>query len=516
MKSNFLLNAFRQQAGFFISFLRFIKFMYYFKKNSRADILKKNHREVAVLITPWMYTAVPWFAIAIGLALSRKICVKFIYDASNYDNFSLKQRYSSSVQNFLIEAALLLSNIKYEKISKLEVPCNKNISADEINELRLLAHKSRIHRYKTSLSDSACKAFEEAWFDRQLIRYSAIKNILKGLTAKKLLIPGGVYGNSGLYCLALKDSKKISSYDSGLNRLLFCLNGIAGYQQDVGSVVRSIDNNLLESDYQAMYEYVMDELSLRARGLDFYRTQICSNESKSLLTKFDVVIPLNITWDLPALGKHNLFVDNIQWLDETIDFLLNKTKFSVCVRQHPHERHHTSGDDLAKYLVDKFGGNQRFLFISATEEVNSYNLIAGAKVVLPYVSTIGIEAALMGKCVIMESSCYYSSENFVIRASDKQEYFELIKIGCESESVAISKERARNAVLYYYVGQYCTPLDTIFTPFAENFKSWSKWKDFPIEDEVIFMINSLINDVPAALLKSNKFISHINFIEVSK
>ncbi len=510
MSNNFALNSLYQQIRFFISFVRFVFFIFYFKKNNAANIKVNSNKEVAVLITPWMYTAVPWFAIAVGLGLSRKIGVKFIYDNSNYDNFSLKQYSSSLVQNTLIKTALILSNIKYEKISQSKVVCDRDISEVEINELRLLAHKSRIHKYKTSLTDSASRAFEESWFNRQIIRYLLIRDKLRNLTASKLLIPGGVYGNSGLYCLALKDSGKISSYDSGLNRLLYCLNGIAGYQQDVKSVVQAIDDNLLESDYQTMYKYVMSELSLRANGLDFYKTQICSHESVNSLPKFDVVIPLNITWDLPALGKHSFFSDNTQWLNETIDFILKKTKFSVCVRQHPHERHHTSGNDLAKYLVDKFGDHERFLFISATDAVNSYNLIDKATVVLPYVSTIGIEAALMGKAVIMESSCYYSSENFVALALDKKQYFDLIKITCESGAAPISRDAVRKAVLYYYVSQYCTPLDTVFTPFAENFISWSKWKFFPQDDEAMFMLDSLIYDVPAAQLKSDEFIRKMN------
>ena len=357
-----------------------------------------------------------------------------------------------------------------------------------------------------------CEAFEKSWLIRQVDQYRLIKSCLGEINSYKVLIPGGVYGNSGLYCLALKGRNIISSYDSGRKRLLFCLNGIAGYQHDVSRVVQMVSDGLDDIGYQNIEQYVTNELSLRTKGLDFYKTQVCSTSSKELKQDYDIVIPLNITWDLPALGKHRFFADNVQWLNETVSFILDKTKFSVCIRQHPHERHHSSGNDLAAHLIEKFGNHKNFYFISAIEEFNSYDLISNAKVVLPYVSTIGIEAAIIGKVVVMESSCYYAEQNFVYQAQSKQEYFELINEACNGGVKSISKNAVKNAILYYYVSQYCTPLDTVFTPFVEDFNSWFMKKDGVIDDEVTFMLDSFVDRVPAAFIKSSKFLERIQSV----
>jgi hypothetical protein len=502
--------AIRQQFEFLLSFLRFI---YFYKSLNIAEgheCQRGRGDEISIVVTPWMYTAVPWFAITVGIYLSRYVTVEYIFDNSKYDSFSLKQRFASFFQNALIEIALILCNVKYRKISKIKPISKDAINKEELSELELLAAKSRIHKFKTSLNNKERESFEQSWLLMQTDQYRLIKPCLEETRSYKVLIPGGVYGNSGLYCLALAGKNKIASYDSGLNRLLFCLNGVAGYQQDVPRVVEMVSGRLDDIGYQKIEEYVADELSLRTMGLDFYKTQVCSAGSNDLDSTYDIVIPLNITWDLPALGKHRFFIDNIQWLEETVSFILDKTKFSVCVRQHPHERHHSSGNDLARHLAENFSSNERFSFISATQEVNSYGLIKNSRVVLPYVSTIGIEAALLGKVVVIESSCYYAEQNFVNQASSKRNYFELIEMACNGKIRPPSDKARRNAIMYYYVSQYCTPLDSEFTPFLENFSSWCYRNEDVFAGEAGFMLKSLLDKVPSAFLKSEEFFNGRN------
>ncbi len=504
------MTAIRQQIKFLASFFRFIYFYKSLNKIESHEFHKGERRAISIVVTPWMYTAVPWFAITVGIYLSRYIIVEYIFDNSKYDSFSLKQRSASFVQNALIELALNLCKIKYKKVSEIKPISKNDISKEELTELILLATKSRIHKFKTSLNNKEREAFEQSWLSIQTDQYRLIKPCLEDTKSYKVLIPGGVYGNSGLYCLALAGKDKISSYDSGLNRLLFSLNGIAGYQQDVSRVAEMVSDHLDNISYQKIVEYVTDELSLRTMGLDFYKTQVCSAGTNDLKSNYDIVIPLNITWDLPALGKHRFFIDNIQWIEETVNFILEKTKFSVCVRQHPHERHHTSGNDLAQHLTERFSTNGRFSFISATQKVNSYELIKNSKVVLPYVSTIGIEAALLGKVVVIESSCYYAEQNFVNQALSKHNYFELIEMACNDKIQPPSEDALRNATIYYYVSQYCTPLDSEFTPFLENFNSWYSKKEDVFIGEVEFMLKSLLNKVPSSFIKSNKFLHSQN------
>ena len=81
-----------------------------------------------------------------------------------------------------------------------------------------------------------------------------------------------MYGNSGLYSLALGNSGQ-TSFDSG-NRLLFCLNGIAGYQEDVTSVVNQFSLCLDAEQHKKISQYVEDELHARTIGNDFYKTQV--------------------------------------------------------------------------------------------------------------------------------------------------------------------------------------------------------------------------------------------------
>ena len=344
----------------------------------------------------------------------------------------------------------------------------------EISELRSLSQLSSIHKFKTTIENYDSKRFQELWLSRQLLNYHKIKNFFQQNNVKHLLLPGGVYGNSGLIKLAQKADTLISSYDSGRKRALFSLYGIAGYQDDVNKILNSNEfKNMNLDEIKTVNTLVENELNARINGIDSYKTQVVSS-SRNNSEKYDILMPLNITWDLPALGRHIAFKNDFEWIKETVEFILHNTDANLAIRQHPHERNHTSGKDLKEFILNKYKDNKRLKFISANDKVNSYNLLGNAKIILPYVSTIGIEAAILGKTVILESDNYYSEKSFVIKCIDKNSYFKTIKRNLVKQEV-VSLNAIQEAKFTYYVSQICTTEITNFTPFNEDFEIWSKY-----------------------------------------
>jgi hypothetical protein len=484
-----------------------------FYKNYEVNNVKKSLSKVSlIIISPWMFTSVPWFAITLGLLLNdKKIYVEFLWDDLEIDEISSEIKFSSRIQNFFIKSHITFLS-KHFIIHKLSSFSSSKLDKRDLEELDRLSKINTIHKQKSVISSSINKNYTKKWYNHQLKNFSIIKFFFNNHKFNTVVMPGGVYGNTGLYYYMIENKNSICTFDSGLDRLIFCINGITGYQHDVPVVVS--DKSFL-SISNIQYDYIkkisLDELESRIKGTDTYNTQLISSQ-KNFKLNFDVVIPLNITWDLPALGKHRFFENDCDWVIETVDYILKNSNCSIAVRQHPHERNHTSGRDFEKLLNEKFSKYTNFKFFNCSEKINTYDLINGAKVVLPYVSTIGIEAALMGKCVIIESDNYYSNFSFVYKSTSKLDYFERILKELNFERHKISNLQYKDAILTYYITQLCTAEITSFTPFVENFKSWVllDFNKLQSNSSVKLILNAIINNIPVALQKHNNFIKNIN------
>ena len=63
--------------------------------------------DIHIIVTPWMYTAVPWYAISLALLLQwRGVKVTLIWDDLVYDDLPLDKPGSSRKQNHIIGKVL--------------------------------------------------------------------------------------------------------------------------------------------------------------------------------------------------------------------------------------------------------------------------------------------------------------------------------------------------------------------------------------------------------------------------
>lgn len=496
-----------------IRFIRDGKLMMKFMKEANFPA-HQNFRDddgiIWFVVTPWMYTAAPWYAIAIALMVSlRNVKVGILWDDLVHDDIVLDIAGSSTDQNKVIEKVLSLlpKSIPLIKIAHLQK--SDLLEEDEI-ELRKLARSNAIHRFRSSIPSKERVDYEKRWYNLQRNNLMILRTLFKSLSFKRLVVPGGVYGNSGLYVYLANNLHTITTYDAGDCRALICVNGIAGYQGDIPVSLKTDEIDSMSSNFKSRaIELAQNELKLRMEGNDAYLSQVNSFNNSEHDGHYDIIMPLNITWDLPALGKHTLFEDDFDWVVETVKFILSETSASVAVRQHPHERRMTSGRDFRDEIVRIFGSSNRFRFFACDDPVNTYAMVSKAKIILPYASTIGIEAALMGKTVIMESDCYYSEFCFVKRTYSRNEYFNTIR-SCLKAPLLLGDEQLNSAWLCYYVTQLCNVVETEFTPFANNFRYWvEKGLHVLNEDESVQMIvKSIAEQVPVVLLNHRKHMAN--------
>ncbi len=118
----------------------------------------------------------------------------------------------------------------------------------------------------------------------------------------------------------------------------------------------------------------------------------------------EILVPLSVMFDTAALGRHHLFADSREWLVETVAAVLAPPMTRSIVRQHPSERRalersrfdawrHPRPSVRRRPTDSLCSGRGSCQYIRPARRI--------ARLVLPFVSTIGIEAAALGKPVVV-------------------------------------------------------------------------------------------------------------------
>ena len=145
----------------------------------------------------------------------------------------------------------------------------------------------------------------------------------------------------------------------------------------------------------------------------------------------------------------------------------------VVVRQHPSERRpgQRSRLDLAGVLRDRFGQDPRYSFVAADDPVSSYDLLDSVDLVLPFTSNIGIEAAALGKTVLVAGASFYADLGFTWSATSRDEYLALLRRGLLGDLPPWPEQEER-AWLCYYLVAVRNRIWTDFTSHPDDFWSW--------------------------------------------
>ena len=147
--------------------------------------------------------------------------------------------------------------------------------------------------------------------------------------------------------------------------------------------------------------------------------------------------------------------------------LLKKENIIIYVRQHPIERDPeiSSNDNyelLEKILKKKY--KERFIFINADQNLNSYDLIEKSDLIIVNSSTIGLEAAILGKPVFTCSKCYYHKLK-LINYFDNISILENYLVKIERNLINKSNQKSIDSCkLLYFLTQSAYRKDTGFSP----------------------------------------------------
>ena len=385
-----------------------------------------------------------------------------------------------------------------------------NIHYIEQEEEAELSERDRIHikrhtKYNMIHFDAD---MEKPWLEGHPNRAKDVEKILektlkiiKAYFIKNHYDVVNVYsGNQRHYCnytyIGRELGIRFSTYDMAeVGETLCSVEDAAGWSGDIEKVVKG---NYFSFDEEEKI-ILLSKSNFETRKTNLvqdgkYNFQIVAYQD--FTDTFDIVIPLNIQWDSAAIDRDNFFEDYLEWIKDTLQYIMENTKANVLLREHPAQNRFKNYHyvDLYKELPIIHQYKDRIHLALASEKINTYQCMEKCKMVLPYTSTTGIEAVLLDKNIILATNVYYDNIDIAYKAQDRQDYFEKISYYLNHSEEKICKNKRNAFLAYYYQMNNCFACDYDI--------GLSNWMDLTIEElnrlpGVKKIIESIAEAVPA-------------------
>ena len=463
-------------------------------------------KRVGFLITPWISTAVPLLMLecARRLAEGGNSCVLMV------DGTNLMQNAEDAAHLQKLEDLLLRHFSDFEVLrASDEQGVNDDVTDEDRNSALRLLRENAIWRARGETG--ADSVATDRFADEEMVaaHLARVRRIFERAELGQLLVPGGIFGLSGVYLAAARKAGVPFATFDGTNQILrLCQNGIAAHLEDIPAAFSELESGMEGCQLEIVAARAFAELDDRVHARDFRQFQLVSARGDETLA-FDIVVPLNIRWDSAALGRQRAFPSVEDWLRALLDWVAARPRLKICLRQHPRERlaFARSGDDLAPLVAEYACLGDRLRYVRADEEVSTYDLLRQARVVLPHTSTVGIEAAMLGKAVVLSTACYYEGLGFCQAARNAGDYFDRLEKALTDG--ADPDERARQrAALAYHLTQNCAYVKTCFTAVPDDFRVWNHippevlWEKPEMKD----FQSSLVSRQPLSVIRHRRLI----------
>lgn len=460
-------------------------------------------KPIAVVVQPWLLSDVPWYSLLLALGTrQRGRQVVIVWDDLPWDNgFAADRMVNASIGRVL---GMFGPSCAIERLSARAGRDGPDLVTE--GEIAELASLNVTWRFKGHTWPREADGIRSGLQDHLASVSRAASAVLSEVQPSAIIIPGGIFSSSGVIrTVAERLNIRVATYDSGPGVMLTSCNGVAAWLSDIPRAVREIGT----AEPEFVRSCAERELAGR-RGDDggqsiFERTYQATRAGTSV--HGDVVIPLNQSYDTAALGRHRVFRSQIELMVETVRWVLEHSDATVVVRRHPIERAKElrSFDEYGEILVREFGHTPRVRYVAEDDAVSTYELLSSAKVVVPYTSTVGVEAAIQGVPVVTESASYYSEMGFVWPARSAVEFGDLLGRALAGE-LKVSDSAKAEALRVYYATQLCNFLFTPITPASGDFLKWATRDPASILSSPEFgdVLTCLVDDIPMPVLRHRR------------
>jgi hypothetical protein len=181
------------------------------------------------------------------------------------------------------------------------------------------------------------------------------------------------------------------------------------------------------------------------------------------LSSFKRMVPVftNVVFDTSQPHSNVVFSDMFDWLDQMFGIMKEHPETLFVIRAHPDEyrRGKRSRETVAEWVADHSIQNlSNVVFIDADDPASSYELIERAHVVMVYNSTIGLEAAIMGKAVVCGGKARFTPFDTAYQPASREAFREQTERLLNSETLDVPGHFRINARRFMYYHLFCASL----------------------------------------------------------
>lgn len=188
-------------------------------------------------------------------------------------------------------------------------------------------------------------------------------------------------------------------------------------------------------------------------------------------SQFKQIVPIftNVIFDTSQPHSNTLFKDMFAWLDTVLKLIQRHRETLFVIRAHPDEmrigkqsQESVSGWAVA-HQISKF---ENIVFVDANETISSYELIERSKFIMIYNSTIGLEAAILGKAVLAAGKSRFTSYPIVFFPDRIEAYSKIVEEFLMVDQVNVPGQFRENArrFLYYLLYRTSLPFNDFLEP----------------------------------------------------
>lgn len=178
--------------------------------------------------------------------------------------------------------------------------------------------------------------------------------------------------------------------------------------------------------------------------------------------KQTVVVFTNVIFDTSQVHANTYFEDMFAWLSYLEGVIQDHPETLFVLRAHPDEdRPGKSSHQSVSEWVRRRNLNERenVFLMEPSQYISSYELVERAKFVLVYNSSIGIEATIMGKPVLMAGRARYSHEYTAFIPEDRKEYESRLAEFLAQSEIHVPEEMIANARRLLFLELFHASLD---------------------------------------------------------
>jgi len=221
---------------------------------------------------------------------------------------------------------------------------------------------------------------------------------------------------------------------------------------------------------------------------------------------FKQIVPVftNVIFDTSQPHSNVVFKDMFAWLDMVLALMRSHPETLFVLRAHPDEKRagkvclETVSDWVASHNVTEL---DNVIFVDSLEYISSYELIERSKFIMIYNSTIGMEAAIMGKAVLCGGKSRFTPYEIVFFPDTPDGYRQQAEEFLATEQVQVPVHFRENARRFLYTLLYRSSLpfdeflEASLVPGVVQLKRF-KWQDVANSPVLKTVVRGLVEGTP--------------------